>query len=122
MAKDVRELRVYRRAYDLSLVVHKACLGFPRDEQFNGVADQLRRSSKSVCANLVEGSGRQTGSNVEFARFVNVALGSADESRMWCEYARDLGYVEAGIAAAWMDAFVEIARRLSGLRKHLFGN
>ena len=122
MAKDVRELTVYRRAYDLSLVVHKASLGFPRGEQFNGVADQLRRSSKSVCANLVEGSGRQTGSNVEFRRFVTVALGSADESRMWCEYARDLGYIEAGVAAEWMDEFGEIARMLNGLRKHLSGN
>ena len=122
MVKDVRDLLVYRRAYDLSLVVHKASLGFPRDEQFNGVADQLRRSSKSVCANLVEGSGRQTGSNVEFKRFVTVALGSADESCMWCQYALDLGYVDVSIAASWIDEFVEIARMLRGLRKHLSGN
>ena len=113
---------MYRRAYELSLVVHKASLGFPRDEQFNGVADQLRRSSKSVCANLVEGSGRQTGSNVEFKRFVTVALGSADESRMWCEYTRDLGYAEAAVVASWIDEFTEIARMLRGLKKHLSGN
>ena len=122
MVKDVRDLMVYRRAYDLSLVVHKASLGFPRDEQFNGVADQLRRSSKSVCANLVEASGRQTASNVEFRRFVTMALGSADESRMWCEYARDLGYVGTGVIASWIDEFVEIARMLRGLKKHLSEN
>ncbi len=122
MVKDVRELAVFRRAYDLSLVIHKASLEFPRNEQFSGVADQLRRCSKSVCANLVEGSGRQTGSNVEFRRFVTIALGSADEARMWCEYAHDLGYAEAAVAASWIDEFHEVARMLRGLKKHLSGN
>ncbi len=125
MVKDVRELTVFRRAYDLSLVIHKAGLGFPRNEQINGVADQLRRSSKSICANLVEGSGRQANSNVEFRRYVSVALGSAAESALWCEYARDLGYAEAGEAgeaAIWIAEYGEIARMLRGLRKHLSDN
>ncbi len=122
MAKDVRELVVYRRAYALSVVVHRASLGFPRGEQFGGVAEQLRRSSKSVCANLVEGSGRQAGSNVEFRRFITIAIGSADESRMWCEYARDLGYAEADEAQAWIDGFAEVAKMLCGLKSYLSGN
>ncbi len=122
MVKDVRELQVFRRAYDLSLVIHQASLKFPRNEQLGGIAGQLRRSSKSVCANLVEGSGRQTGSNVEFRRFVTIALGSADEARLWCEYARDLGYAEADVVAFWIDEFGEVARMLRGLKKHLSGN
>ncbi len=122
MVRDVRELTVFRRAYDVSMVIHKASLGFPRNEQINGVADQLRRSSKSICANLVEGSGRQANSNVEFRRYVSVALGSAAESALWCEYARDLGYAEASEAAGWIAAYDEIARMLRGLRKHLSDN
>ena len=122
MVKDVRELQVFRRAYDLSLVVHKASLEFPRNEQFGGIADQLRRSSKSVCANLVEGSGRQTGSNVEFRRFITIALGSADEARLWCEYARDLGYADPATVASWIDELREVARMLRGLKEHLSGN
>ena len=122
MARDVRELQVFRRAYVLSLEVHKASLGFPRVEQFGGIADQLRRSSRSICSNLVEGSGRQAVSNVEFRRFVRVAIGSADESRLWCEYARDLGYLPPATAEAWVEAFGEIARMLSGLRRHLSEN
>jgi four helix bundle protein len=64
---------------------------FPRTEQYGGVADQLRRSSKSVCALLAEGAGRQVGSDPEFRRFVRMALGSAEEVKLWCCYARDLG-------------------------------
>ena len=119
MAKNVRELQVFRRAYALSLVIHKASLEFPRNEQFGGIAGQLRRASTSICAQLVEGAGRQAGSDADFRRFVIMALGSADECHLWCDYARDLGYVEAAVATAWIDEFVEIARMLSGLAKHL---
>jgi hypothetical protein len=50
----VEDLTVFRRAYRLSLEVHRASLGFPKIEQY-ALADQLRRASKSVCANLAEG-------------------------------------------------------------------
>ena len=50
------DLDVFQRAYALSLTVHRASLSFPRVEQF-GLAEQVRRASKSICANLVRGSG-----------------------------------------------------------------
>ena len=60
------DLEVFRRAYRLSLEVHRASLEFPRIEQF-ALADQVRRASKSICANLGEGFGRQRLSRPEFA-------------------------------------------------------
>jgi four helix bundle protein len=116
---DVRRLAVFRRAYALSLEIHVASRSFPRDEQYRGVADQLRRATKSVCALLVEGRGRQVGSDVEFRRYVIMAIGSADEAALWCEYARDLGYVEARQAEAWISELSEIARMLQGILRHL---
>ena len=111
-------LEVFRRAYALSLSIHKASLGRPKFEQFGGIADQLRRATKSICALLAEGSGRQASSDVEFRRYVIMALASADEARLWCDYARDLGYPEAAEAVAWIDGLADIARMLRGL-KHL---
>ena len=55
-ANRVEDLEVFRRAYRLSLEVHRASLEFPRIEQF-ALADQVRRASKSICANLAEGFG-----------------------------------------------------------------
>ena len=92
------DLEVFRRAYGLSLEMHRASLTWPREEQFGGIADQLRRSSKSVCALLAEGSARQRSSQAEFRRYVIMAMGSADETRLWCRYAEDLGYVEEAVA------------------------
>ena len=119
MGRDVWALDVFRRAYALSLDVHRASQGFPKSEQYGGVADQLRRASKSVCALLAEGSGRQVGSDVEFRRYVIMALGSVEEAKLWCAYARDLGFVEAASAGAWQSSYEEVARMLQGLLKHL---
>ena len=119
MARDIWTLDVFRRAYALSLDVHRASLLFPKVEQYGGVADQLRRSSKSVCALLSEGAGRQTNSDAEFRRYVVMALGSAEEAKLWCLYARDLGYAGPQTVMAWQSGFEEIARMLQGLLKHL---
>jgi four helix bundle protein len=122
MAGNVRDLKVFQRAYRLSLMLHRASLDWPRVEQYGGVADQLRRSSKSVCALMVEGGGRQPGSNAEFRRYLSMAMGSADEARLWCDYAGDLDYVMRETSLAWQDEFSQIARMLHGLRDSLSEN
>jgi four helix bundle protein len=122
MASDVRKLLVFQRAYRLSLDLHRASLGWPRVEQYGGVADQMRRASKSVCALLVEGGGRQPGSDAEFRRYLTMAIGSADEARLWCDYAADLDYVPREAATAWQDELIQIARMLHGLRNSLSEN
>src|ERR1700741_185868 len=94
------DLEVFQRAYRLSLEVHRASLELPRVEQF-ALADQLRRASKSICANLAEGFGRQSISKPEFRRFVMMALGSADEMQLWALYCRDLGYIADDVAERW---------------------
>ena len=111
----VGRLTVFKRAYALSLEVHRASLLWPRVEQYGGVADQVRRASKSVCALLVEGVGRQRASQWEFRRYLVMALGSADESRLWCRYAEDLGYAAPDQAQDWRARFGEVARMLQGL-------
>jgi four helix bundle protein len=108
------DLEVFKRAYRLSLEVHRATLDFPRNEQFGRIADQLRRSSKSICALVAEGSGRQRGSAAEFRRYLVMALGSADETRLWCRYAHDLGYLPDASSEAWQNGYREIARMLQG--------
>ena len=87
-----------------------------------GVAEQLRRASKSVCALLVEGAGRQPGSDAEFRRYLSMAIGSADEARLWCDYAADLDYVPRANVLARQDELSQIARMLHGLRDHLSEN
>jgi four helix bundle protein len=112
--RGFEELEVFQRAYRLSLEIHRASLELPRIEQF-ALADQIRRASKSICANLAEGFGRQAVSKPEFRRFVTMALGSADEMQVWTLYCRDLGYVDSDVAERWRGAYREIARMLTAL-------
>ena len=112
---NVDDLVVFRRAYALSLELHRASLRWPNVEQHGGIASQLRRSSKSVCALLMEGAGRLRRSRVEFERYLVMALGSADEARLWCRYAADLGYATPEQTAEWRNSYEEIARMLQGL-------
>ena len=115
LARTVWDLEVFNRAYELSLEVHRQTLTFPKTEQFGGLADQFRRSSKSVCALVAEGFGRQRGSKTEFRRYLVMAIGSADEAQLWCRYAADLGYVERALAQQWAGEYGQIARILQAL-------
>ena len=108
-------LEVYKKAYQLSLEIHKETLKFPKLEQYE-LASQLRRSSKSIVANLVEGMGKQS-SQREVKRYIRIAIGSADESRIWLEYARDLGYMERDKQQGYERRYQEIGRMLTGLKK-----
>ena len=114
--RGFEELDVFRRAYTLSLEVHRASLEFPRIEQW-ALADQVRRASKSICANLAEGFGRQLSSKPEFRRFVMMALGSADEMQVWTLDCRDLGYIGDDVAERWRGAYREIARMFTALHR-----
>ena len=115
-ARKFEDLEVFRRAYRVSLEVHWASLEFPRIEQW-ALADQVRRASKSICANIAEGFGKQRQSRTEFHRFVTMAIGSADEMQVWTLYARDLGYIAADAAEHWQSEYQEIARMLQGLSR-----
>jgi four helix bundle protein len=109
-------LEVFKRAYRISLDIHRASLRFPDIEQY-GLADQIRRASKSICANLAEGFGKQSHSKAEFRRFIGMALGSADEMRMWVRYCLDLGYVDEATWMLWRDEYQIIAKMLQTLRR-----
>ncbi len=58
MIGSFEELEAFKRAYRISLEIHRASLEFPQIEQ-RALADQIRRASKSICANIAEGFGKQ---------------------------------------------------------------
>jgi four helix bundle protein len=112
--ESFEDLEVFQRAYRLSLEVHRASLKFPGIEQ-QALGDQIRRASKSICANVAEGYGRQNRSKAEFKRFLAMAIGSADEMRVWARYALDLGYLDEPTWRQWRDDYQTIARMLQSL-------
>ena len=115
IVRSFEDLEVYQRAYKLALELHKLTLEFPRIEQF-ALADQIRRASKSICANIAEGFARQHISTADFHRYVVLAMGSSDEMKVWLSFSLDLGYVSAENAKRLRDDYVTVSRMLHGLR------
>lgn len=112
--KHFKDLDVYQKSYAVSLLIHKASLEFPKIEQY-AIANQLRRSSKSVCANLAEGFTKQYVSNKEYMRFILIALASANETIVWLDYVEDLGYVEQDLILEWKEEYSQICKMLNAL-------
>ena len=96
-------------------MVHRKSLEMPTIEQ-HALGDQMRRASKSICANIAEGFSRQRSSSADFHRFLVMALGSSDEMKVWLKFCEDLGYVSEVDAKRLRDEFAIIARMLHNLR------
>ncbi len=112
------DLEVFKKAYRLSLELHRRSLLFPAEEQ-HSLADQVRRASKGICANIAEGFAKRTWSQPEFRRYIGIAVGSSDEMRVWIRYCLDLGYIDQATWQGWRDGYQEISKMLHGLRKQI---
>ena len=114
--RSFEDLVVFQRAYRASLEIHKISLKFPKTEQY-ALADQIRRSSKSICANIAEGFSKQRQSSAEFKRFLTMAMASSDETKVWLKYCEDLEYMDFATAKKFQQEYVEISKMLNGLSK-----
>ncbi|NTW50172.1 MAG: four helix bundle protein, partial [Chlorobiales bacterium] len=85
--KDFRELKVWHKAHELAINVYKTSKEFPKEELY-GLTSQSRRAASSVPANIAEGCGRD--SPADFARFLQIAIGSASELEYHLLLAHDL--------------------------------
>jgi len=86
--KDFRKQKVWEKSHCLTLDIYKVTKGFPKDELY-GLTAQIRRSCASIPANIAEGCGRH--GDAEFARFLQIGLGSASELEYHLLLARDPG-------------------------------
>jgi four helix bundle protein len=88
--RDFRNLKVWEKAHRLTIDVYRLTRTFPKEELY-GLTSQARRASASIACNIAEGCGRNGAK--EFARFLDIAAGSASELEYHLLLARDLGLV-----------------------------
>jgi len=88
--QNYKDLKVWSKAHQLTLDVYLLSKEFPKEELYS-LTNQLRRAISSIPANIAEGCGKN--SQLDFANFLNIALGSANESEYFLLLSRDLGYL-----------------------------
>lgn len=109
-----KDMEVYKKAYATSLSIQQITRGFPVEERYS-LADQMRRCSRSICANLAEGFIKQKHSKPEFKRFVAMAEGSASEMLVWVDYCLDFGYINKTQHEQWVGEYITVAKMLNKL-------
>ena len=114
LVKQFTDLEVWKKAFEISLEVHRQSLNFPKIEQY-AMGDQIRRASKSICANIAEGFVKQKKSKAEFKRFLQMALGSSNEMLVWILYCKELSYVSEEDARRWYNEYLSICKMLNTL-------
>lgn len=89
--QNYKELKVWEKAHELTLLIYDITAKFPKQEIYT-LTSQLRRSAYSVPSNIAEGCGKNSANDL--ANFLNIALGSANETEYFLLLAKDLGYIE----------------------------
>ncbi len=114
--QDFRKLKVWTKAHDLTLRVYEGTRTFPKTETF-GLTTQIRGAASSIGSNIAEGCGRR--GDPGFARFLNMALGSASELEYRLLLARDLSYLTSIQHEALHRDTEEVKRMLGSLIRKL---
>lgn len=110
--EDFRNLKVWSKAHELSILIYRRTSAFPRDEIY-GLTSQIRRAAVSIGANIAEGCGRR--SDGEMQRFLQIARGSASEVEYHLLLAKDLGFLSPADFRGLEEQIFEIQRMLASL-------
>jgi four helix bundle protein len=108
--RDVEDLEVYRVAFEAAMQLFEVSRGFPVEERY-ALTDQVRRSSRSVCANLAE-AWRKRRYAAAFVAKLSDAEAEAAETRTWIRFARACGYLDTDRATALADTYDRITAML----------
>lgn len=108
--KSHRDLEVYQLAFEAALRIFEASKGFPAEEKFS-LTDQVRRASRSVCANLAE-AWRKRRYEGAFVSKLNDAGSEAGEVQVWIEFAVKCGYLSRKVAAELYHTYDDILGKL----------
>jgi four helix bundle protein len=116
MAQSFRDLKVWNKSIELTVLIYEFTRGFPKEEVY-GLTSQMRRASVSIASNIAEGSAR--GTKRDFRQFVKLAHGSNCELQTQMIIARELHFGDKSKCDEAEMLSHEIGRMLSALSKYL---
>jgi four helix bundle protein len=109
--KDFRELRVYQLAFECAVRIYEISKSFPPKERYS-LTDQIRRSSRSVCANIAE-SWRKRRYPKSFVTKLTDADSEAAETSVWLDFSLRFNYITADLHQELVDNYDHICSQLT---------
>ncbi|MCO5248841.1 MAG: four helix bundle protein [Chitinophagales bacterium] len=112
-------MRIWELSIDLVTQVYRISADFPPLENY-GLKSQIQRAVISIPSNIAEGSGR--GTNKDFGRFLDIAMGSLFELETQFEIAKQLKYIENEVYNDFLDKCTEVQKMIYSFRKSIQNN
>jgi four helix bundle protein len=111
--RGYKDLKVYQLSYQLALEIQELTSGFPREEKYS-LIDQIRRSSRSVPANLAEAWKKRRYEKAFISKIIDCA-GEAGETEVWLDFSKDAGYLDRADHKKMIKRYDEVGRMLYGM-------
>jgi four helix bundle protein len=112
---SVRDLDVYNIAFEAAMTIFKISKTFPKDEKY-ALTDQVRRSSRSVCANLAEGWRKRKYQAVFINKLLDAAQEAA-ETQTWLDFALHCGYIDDNVFREIYEKYEHVFAMLNTMEK-----
>lgn len=113
MLRGHRDLKVYQLAYKLAMEIFNLSKTFPKEEIY-ALTNQIRRSSRSVAANIAEGFRKRRYPNMFVSKLTDCD-GEATETQVWLDFAYDCGYLSRDNRDRLTLGYEEVGKMLSGM-------
>ena len=112
---SIRELNVYKKAFDTAMEIFEISKKFPREEQYS-LTDQIRRSSRSICSNLAE-AWRKRKYKAVFINKLTDCGQEASETQTWLEFALACDYIDRKVFTALDQKYEQIFAMLVSMER-----
>jgi four helix bundle protein len=110
------DLQVYQRAFTAAMELFDLSKSFPKEETYS-LTDQIRRTSRSVCANLAE-AWRKRRYHAAFISKLSDSESEVAETQVWIEFVLKCNYLDRGRAEPLYRAYDDVLRTLVGMITH----
>jgi four helix bundle protein len=105
-----RDLIVFQKAYKVAMEIFETSTSFPKEEKYS-LTDQMRRSSRSIPANIAESWAKRIYPKV-FVNKLADALGEENETEVWLDLSRDCQYITPEKHTYFIEKYDEVRRML----------
>ena len=105
---DFKDLLAFKKGFDLAMKIYEASKSFPSEEKYS-LIDQIRRSSRSTCANIAEGYRKRRYPSHFISKLSDADMENT-ETQVWIEFAFSCGYISESIKLDWEKASEEIGK------------